>query len=353
MSDIAPPAPPIEITGDRILLLDQTLLPAEERWIEIESVEQMWDAIKILRIRGAPAIGIAAAYGMVIASRGATAASRDEFLADLETARSYLASSRPTAVNLFWALNRVMKAVEQTESDSVHVLRRVVRKEADDIYREDVEAGRKIGEFGAELLGAGGSVLTHCNAGGIATSGYGTALAPMYILNERGEQIHVFVDETRPLLQGSRLTAWELDRAGIDATLITDSMAASVLASGKVKAVIVGSDRVAANGDVANKIGTLGVAMLAHGFDIPFYVAIPVSTIDFEIETGADIPIEERQRDEIASINNVALTPDRVAVYNPAFDVTPARYVTAFITEHGIIKPPFKENLGRLQNLSV
>ena len=293
MSTPLPPVQPITLDGDVVTLLDQTLLPVEERRIEIDSVEAMWEAIRSLRVRGAPAIGIAAAFGMDIAARASTATSRDEFLADLERARAYLATSRPTAVNLFWALARVFQRVVTDETSDVSVLRASVREEALALLEEDLAAGRAIGEHGAALLREG-SILTHCNAGGLATAGYGTALAPIYVAHEQGISLHVYADETRPLLQGARLTSWELARAGVPVTVIADSMAASVMAKGVIQAVIVGADRVAANGDVANKIGTLGVAVLARNYGIPFYVAVPTSTIDFATLTGADIPIEER-----------------------------------------------------------
>jgi methylthioribose-1-phosphate isomerase len=314
------------------------LLPVEERRIAIETVEAMWEAIRSLRVRGAPAIGIAAAFGLDLAARGSTATDRDAFLADLTDARDHLATARPTAVNLVWALDRVMERAAADPATDVAQLRERVRAEALALLEEDLAAGRAIGEHGARLLREG-AVLTHCNAGGLATAGYGTALAPIYVAHERGLQLHVYADETRPLLQGARLTSWELARAGVPVTVIADSMAASVLSRGEVQAVIVGADRVAANGDVANKIGTLGVAIIARNYGIPFYVAVPLSTIDFATATGADIPIEERSPDEMTQFNERRIVPEASAVYNPAFDVTPAEYVTAFITEHGVFAP--------------
>jgi len=321
------------------MIIDQTLLPGEERRIELATVDDVWEAIQQLKIRGAPAIGIAAAFGLAIAARDSEATERTELLSDVKAARKVLATSRPTAVNLFWALDRVLDAVEQSPLTDVDALRALVWAEAQALLAEDLEVCRKIGEFGAALLGDAGAVLTHCNAGGLATSGYGTALAPIYVAHEQGKHLHVYVDETRPLLQGARLTSWELARAGVDATVIADSMAATVLARGDVRAVIVGADRVAANGDVANKIGTYGVAILARSFDIPFYVAVPSSTIDFSLASGAEIPIEERAPDELTTFNQRIVTPPGVHVFNPAFDVTPAKYVTAFITECGVLSP--------------
>jgi methylthioribose-1-phosphate isomerase len=347
-----PPIAPLWLDGDDIIIIDQTLLPAEERHIIIRSVDDMWEAIRALRIRGAPAIGIAAAFGLDIAARASYATSRDLFLADLTCASERLASARPTAVNLSWALARVMERVAHDPSSDIAALRARVRSEALTVLAEDQAAGRAIGEHGAALL-RDGAVLTHCNAGGLATSGYGTALAPIYVAHQRGVQLSVFADETRPLLQGARLTAWELQRAGLPVTVITDSMAASVLRSGDVQAVIVGADRVAANGDTANKIGTLGLAIIAHAFGVSFYVALPVSTFDPLAATGADIPIEERAPAELTHFNDRRVVPEDAAIFNPAFDVTPARYITAFITEHGLIYPPFSENLARIAGTST
>ncbi|CAN5370776.1 S-methyl-5-thioribose-1-phosphate isomerase [soil metagenome] len=344
-----PPIPTIALDDDEITIIDQTLLPTEERRIIITTVEEMREAIQSLRIRGAPAIGIAAVFGLDIAARTSVALSRAELLCELKIASDYLAASRPTAVNLSWALRRVYDRVSAEQTDDVAVLVQAVRREALALLQEDLEICRRIGEHGIDLI-SGGSVLTHCNAGGLATSGYGTALAPMYVAHERGVPVHVYAGETRPLLQGARLTSWELARAGIDVTVIADNMAATVLSRGDVKAVIVGADRVAANGDVANKIGTLGVAILAKTFGVPFYVAVPLSTIDFDTSIGADIPIEERLDSELTSFNNRLITPVGMDVYNPAFDITPAAYVTTFITEHGVVYPPFAEGLAAFRD---
>lgn len=339
MTTKTPPIEPLALDGDRITIIDQTLLPGEERRVTVGTIEEMHESIRSLRVRGAPAIGIAAAFGLDIAARASLASERAAFLADLDAARVYLASSRPTAVNLFWALDRVWARVSNEQGD-VATLRAAVRAEALAILEDDRAAGRAIGEYGAALL-TDGAVLTHCNAGGLATSGYGTALAPIYLAHEQGKAIAVFADETRPLLQGARLTAWELARAGVPVTVIGDGMAATVLARGDAQAVIVGADRVAANGDFANKIGTLGLAIIAHELSVPFYVAMPLSTVDPTIASGAEIPIEVRGEDELRVFNGRAIVPAAAGVYNPAFDITPHRYVTAFITERGVVSPPY------------
>jgi len=320
----------------RIYLLDQTLLPVEEKIIEIDSVEAMWVAIKRLSVRGAPAIGVAAGFGVWIAARQAVEQNNDVRSAAI-AACDYLATSRPTAVNLFWALDRMKALLQSNTAAEGPALADLILLEAEAIRSEDLESCRAIGRFGAELIEEGDSLLTHCNAGALATSGFGTALAPMFWAAQiQGKSIQVYADETRPLLQGARLTAWELQKAGIPVTLICDSMAASVMASGKIQRVIVGADRIAANGDVANKIGTYGVAVLARHHKIPFYVAAPWSTIDAATPTGADIPIEERSAEEIGKWGQVVTAPEDVQVYNPAFDVTPAEFITAYITDRGI-----------------
>jgi len=345
------PVKTIEWIGDAdgvCRIIDQTLLPGQLKYLDIADVEAMWEAIRTLRVRGAPAIGIAAAFGVYLGLRSA-APPADRFLAELERITSYLATSRPTAVNLFWALERVSGLARATFSlEGPAAAISDVLAEANAMIGEDNDVGKAIGAYGAALLADGDSILTHCNAGGLATAQWGTALAVVYVAAGQGKRISVYADETRPLLQGARLTAWELKQAGIPVTLITDSMAATVMAQGRVRAVLVGTDRVAANGDFANKIGTLGVAVLAHEFGIPFYVAAPISSIDPCIASGAAIPIEERGADEVSLGFGRRTAPEGVAVYNPAFDVTPARYVTAFITEKGLVHPPFPEGLKRL-----
>lgn len=329
-------------------IIDQTKLPTELVVIEIDNVEDSWDAIKKLKIRGAPAIGIAAAYGLVIGVRDVSEDSFGEFYEKFKEVSDYLAGSRPTAVNLFWALERMEKIALENKDLEVSEIKKILEKEAISIHKEDEETCRQIGVNGLEVLKDGMTVLTHCNAGRLATSKYGTALAPIYVAKERGIDIKVFADETRPLLQGARLTTFELMEEGIDVTLITDNMAAMVMSEGKIDAVIVGTDRVAANGDVANKIGTYGVALLAKAHNIPFYVAGPLSTIDQNCPTGKEIPIEERDPQEIIQGFGNQTAPTGVKVYNPAFDVTPNELVTGIITEKGIIKAPYGESIKKL-----
>ena len=331
------PLNPIEWKNDALVLLDQTKLPNEIVYEEFTTVESVWDAIVTMKVRGAPAIGVAAAYGVYLGVRDVTSNIEEE----VQKHADYLATSRPTAVNLFWALDR-MKAVK---SD---ILKEALLEEAKAIHKEDEAINRAIGENLLTLLNDGMGILTHCNAGSLATSKYGTATAPMYLAKEKGWDFKVYADETRPRLQGSTLTALELSRAGIDVTVITDSMAGMVMSQGKIQAVIVGCDRVAANGDTANKIGTLGVSILAKHYGIPFYVAAPTPTIDLQTPTGAEIPIEERDKSEVIEGFGKLTAPAHVNVYNPAFDVTPAEHITAIVTEKGIVRAPFKENLAKL-----
>jgi methylthioribose-1-phosphate isomerase len=335
--------------NDALSLLDQRLLPEETVYLRLTTTQEVWEAIRELKVRGAPAIGIAAAYGVVLGLTG--------FEGDLAAWQSevrrhadYLATSRPTAVNLFWALDRLKARAEALASSSLSPTEATdaLLQEAKQIHAEDELTNRKIGEHALTLFKDGMGVLTHCNAGGLATAKYGTALAPFYLALEQGIQLKVFADETRPVLQGARLTAFELQRAGVDVTLICDNMAGHVMSKGWIQAVIVGTDRVAANGDVANKIGTYSVAVLAKAHNIPFYVACPLSTIDLSTPTGADIPIEERHPDEVAFGFGKRTAPEGVAVYNPAFDITPSELVTAIITEKGIVTAPYDETLRRL-----
>jgi methylthioribose-1-phosphate isomerase len=329
-------------------LLDQRLLPEEIVYLPLTTVQDVWEAIFHLKVRGAPAIGIAAAYGVVLGSH--TAPNLQEWQEAVIRDSAYLATSRPTAVNLFWALDRVKAATLRLAGQSItlEAAKEGLLQEALAIQSEDEETNRLIGEYALSLFKDDMGVLTHCNAGGLATAKYGTALAPFYLAKEQGMSIRVFADETRPVLQGARLTAFELHQAGIDVTLICDNMAGMVMSKGWIDAVIVGTDRVAANGDVANKIGTYSVAVLAKAHGIPFYVACPLSTIDLETPTGAEIPIEERSAEEVTNGFGKRTAPKGVKVFNPAFDVTPNEYVTAIITEKGIIKAPFKENLAKL-----
>jgi methylthioribose-1-phosphate isomerase len=342
-------------------LIDQTLLPGELKEVACRDVATVWEAIKMLRVRGAPAIGIAAAYGVVLGVRNSVgqasspakdAATADgdacpTFYAKLAEVIDYLAGSRPTAVNLFWALDRMKAkadALRATQAPSAIVA--ALLDEAKAIHEEDRSLCHAIGRYGAELIPNGAGVLTHCNAGGLATAEYGTALSVFFTAQDAGKQLHVYVDETRPLLQGARLTAWELVQRGIPATLICDSMAAQVMREKKVQAVVVGADRIAANGDTANKIGTYSVAVLAQAHGIPFYVAAPSTTFDLTIESGEETPIEQRSAAEITHGFGRATAPEGVGVYNPAFDVTPASLIRAIITERGIIEPVTKERIA-------
>lgn len=323
-----------------LMLLDQTLLPVELSYIKCRDVETVWEAIKSLRVRGAPAIGIAAAYGVILGLQSVSDDDSAAFDARLQDCIDYLASSRPTAVNLFWALDRMQRRAEALrESHDVAGGRAALLDEAIAIHEEDRAICHAIGQYGAQLLADGAGVLTHCNAGGLATAEYGTALSVFFTAQDNAKQLHIFIDETRPLLQGARLTAWELTQRGIAATLICDSMAAQVMKEGRVQAVMTGADRVAANGDSANKIGTYALAVLARAHQIPFYIAAPTSTFDLTIESGEEIPIEQRAREEITHGFGRQTAPDGVNVYNPAFDVTPAELISAIVTEHGIIRP--------------
>lgn len=335
-------------TKDKMLILDQTLLPGETVFRELDTVEEVWEAIKKLRVRGAPAIGIAAAYGMYIALKDADAKNFDEFYELFKKNKDYLASSRPTAVNLFWALKRMEDRVLREKGKSIEEIKKCILDEAETIRLEDEKVCEKIGENALTLLKPNMGLMTHCNAGGIATSKYGTALAPMYIGEERGYHFKVYANETRPLLQGARLTAWELMQSGVDTTLICDNMASIVMDEDRIDAVLVGCDRVAANGDTANKIGTSGVAILAKEYGIPFYVCAPLSTIDISTKTGSDIVIEQRGEEEITCGFGKRTAPLGVKVYNPAFDVTKARYITAIVTEKGVVYPPFEEGIAKL-----
>lgn len=321
-------------------LIDQTLLPTEFREVRCETVEQVWEAIKVLRVRGAPAIGVSAAYGVVIGLQSARHFNRIDFDQKLQQVVDDLASSRPTAVNLFWALDRMRRVATENAalpSDEMHDLLLVEAREIDE---EDRRMCLAIGRHGHSLLPDGAGVLTHCNAGGLATAGDGTALSLMFAAASAGKQLHVYADETRPLLQGARLTAWELQQRGIPVTVICDNMAAQVMKEGRIQAVVTGADRIAANGDAANKIGTYGVAVLAKAHQIPFYVAAPSSTFDLSLASGEQIPIEQRDRSEVAEGMGRKTVPDGVNIYNPAFDVTPHELITAIITERGIIEHP-------------
>lgn len=337
--------------SDHLALLDQRLLPGEVVFLQLTTAEDVWAAIRELKVRGAPAIGISAAFGVVLGVHASSAGQVEQIATEVEKVADYLATSRPTAVNLFWALDRMKRRAAELAADgrwTAPEAKQALLREALAIQSEDEETCRLIGVHALSLFEDGMGVLTHCNAGGLATARYGTALAPFYLAKEQGIELKVFADETRPVLQGARLTAFELQQAGVDVTLICDNMAGMVMQKGWVQAVIVGTDRVAANGDVANKIGTYSVAVLAKAHGIPFYVACPLSTIDLTTPTGAEIPIEERHEDEVTQGFGKRTAPDGVKVYNPAFDVTPNEYVTAIITEKGIVRAPFSENLQKL-----
>jgi len=338
----------IQWKNDTLILIDQTLLPNEEKFVSITDIEGVFDAIRNMKVRGAPAIGVTAAYGMVVSALNAPKNSFENFYKSFKKDLDYIATSRPTAVNLFWALKRMDDKVNGCIGLEIEDIVKELEKEAILIHKEDEEINRKLGENLLSLLKDGDGVLTHCNAGELATSKYGTALSPFYLAKEKGMDIKVFADETRPRLQGARLTAYELNSAGIDVTLICDNMAALVMAQGKIDAIIVGCDRIAANGDTANKIGTFNVSILAKYFDIPMYIAAPTPTIDMDCMTGEEIPIEERDSKEITCRFGFWTAPKDVKTYNPAFDVTPAENITAIVTEKGIVHPPFAENLRRL-----
>ena len=331
----------------RLTIIDQTLLPSRYVSIQLDSLDSVWHAIKILQVRGAPAIGVCAAFGVLVGAREKQHRQAAEVVKAVHDSADYLATARPTAVNLFWALDRMKRVVADVhgDCDADEVLRRL-EAEALEIYEEDRRLCRSIGEHGAPLIGDGDGVLTHCNAGGLATADYGTALAVMYRAHELGRTFHVFADETRPLLQGARLTTWELMQVGIDVTLICDNMAAQVMREGKVQLVVVGADRIAANGDAANKIGTYGLALVAKAHEVPFYVAAPFSTFDLSLKSGDAIPIEQRDPIEVTEGFGKRTAPDGVKVYNPAFDVTPAELITGIITEKGVLRPPLSESIA-------
>ncbi len=332
----------------RVRLVDQTCLPGRLVFLETADVKRIWTAIKTLQVRGAPAIGIAGAMGVVAAIQNAKAKSGRDVVRAVNAAAKYLATSRPTAKNLFWALDRMKDVAACGTALPPARLKELLAAEAMAIRDEDAAMCRAIGRHGVSLLKNGFTILTHCNAGGLATAEYGTALAPVYVAKEKGMSVRVFADETRPLLQGARLTAWELLEGGVDVTLICDNMAAQVMKEGRIDAVLVGADRIAANGDTANKIGTYSVAVAARAHGIPFYVLAPSSTFDLSLSSGRQIPIEHRAAVEVINGFGKATAPHRVKVYSPAFDVTPAELITAMVCEKGIVRPPFSKSLRRL-----
>jgi methylthioribose-1-phosphate isomerase len=333
----------IEWLGNRVRILDQTRLPQEEVYLELSDYQDIASAIVELRIRGAPVIGVAGGYGVALGALEIEAKSRDEFLRRLRDVSQTLAATRPTAKNLFRAIGRMEQVA--TVGKDVEQTKQALIDEAVKIHSEEVEATKKLSQLGAELIQDGFSILTHCNAGPLATTGYGTALGVIKWAKEQGKKIKVLATETRPLLQGARITTWELKRAGIPVTLITDSMAGYFMSRGEVSCVIVGADRIASNGDTANKIGTYSLAVLAMENGIPFYVAAPTTTIDLSLASGEEIPIEQRSPDEVTHIQGVSIAPEGINAANPAFDVTPHKYINAIITERGIIKEPYGEGL--------
>jgi methylthioribose-1-phosphate isomerase len=343
--------PTLTWTPDGVRFIDQTKLPLEESYVLATTYEQVAEIIVTMVVRGAPAIGVSAAYGVALGALRTKATTPQEFAPEFETICARLAATRPTAVNLFWAIDRMKRlfAALFASGDTLAQIQKKMLNEAHAMYEEDIAACKTMGAFGGALLPEEGGVLTHCNAGALATCGYGTALGVIRSAVEHGKQIHVYADETRPFLQGARLTAWELMADGIPTTVICDNMAASLMRAGRIQAVVVGADRIAANGDVANKIGTYNVAILAKEHGIPFYVAAPWSTIDLATATGEAIPIEERPQIEVTHHGGKQLTPHGVGICNPAFDVTPAKYVTAIITERGVLHAPYTDSLKEME----
>lgn len=339
---------PLYFENGKLKLIDQTKLPTELKYVVCGTYDEVAAAIRDMIVRGAPAIGVTAAYGIAIGA-SAVDGSKDHFFNELENICKVMRSTRPTAVNLFWAVERMHGKALKSIGRTIGEIKEVLVKEACTMDLEDVEINKKIGTAGNELIKEGFTILTHCNAGSLATCDYGTALGVIRAAHEAGKNISVFADETRPWLQGARLTAWELQQDNIPVTLICDNMAGHFMKAGKIDCVVTGADRIALNGDTANKIGTYTVAVLAKENNIPFYIAAPVSTIDFQTETGDGIPIEERNSVEVTHIKGIQIAPDGVRVANPAFDVTPARYISGIITEKGVIRPPYKENIMLVQ----
>ena len=334
--------------NNTIVLIDQNALPLTERYVNCKSYKEVISAIKDLTVRGAPAIGVAAAMGAALGALNLPSLPPNEFRRKLFAICDEIAKARPTARNLFWALERMKKCFDQTKRSSQRELVNELVNEAKRICSEDIEINRQMGKYGSPLLADGDSILTHCNAGALATAGFGTALGVIRAAKEQGKKMHVYVDETRPVLQGARLTAWELKKEKIPFTLITDNMAGFLMQQGKIDKIIVGADRIADNGDTANKIGTYSLAVLACAHRIPFYVAAPLSTIDVSLKTGPAIPIEERKKEEVTHFKKVQSAPDGTKVYNPAFDITPAKYITAIIMEKGILTKPYRVSITRM-----
>jgi len=341
-----------DASGAAVCMIDQSLLPTQVVYLRLRHEDEVADAIKTLKVRGAPAIGVTAAFGIALAAfrlLDGQSGTLEQARAHVQDVGQMLGRTRPTAVNLFWAIERMNRCAASPSISSLQVMVQRLRDEAQAIADEDVAACLQMGRYGAELIADGDNLLTHCNAGTLATAGGGgTALSPIYTAFQTGKHVHVFVDETRPVLQGARLTAWELQQAGVPLTLITDNMSGHFMRHGDIKAVFVGADRIAANGDVANKIGTYSVAVLAHAHNIPFYVVAPLSTIDLTLPSGESIPIEQRKPDEVTTVRGTVIAPFNVHVANPAFDVTPHEYVTAIVTERGIARLPYEQTLRQL-----
>ncbi len=342
----------LEWTPHGVVFIDQTKLPTEEVYVTCTTHEQVADVIRNMVVRGAPAIGVAAAMGIALGVKNSKAENGADLKKEFDQICETIRQTRPTAVNLFWAIRRMTEKFEALRSRPIAQLQQALIEEARHMHAEDIAANQAMGRHGATLMPSSGGVLTHCNAGALATAGYGTALGVIRAAVEQGKKIHVYVDETRPFLQGSRLTAWELMKDGIPTTVISDNMAGAMMQQGKIGAIVVGADRIAANGDVANKIGTYTVAVLAKEHGIPFYVAAPISTVDLETPDGSKIPIEQRNAREVTHIAGKQMVPDGVQVENPAFDVTPAKYVAAIITERGIARAPYVESLRKLSEAS-
>jgi methylthioribose-1-phosphate isomerase len=343
----------LEWTDSGVRFIDQTKLPTEEVYVNCTTHQQVADVIRNMVVRGAPAIGVAAAMGIALGVKNSKAENGADLKKDLDQICDIIRQTRPTAVNLFWAIRRMQEKFEALRVRSVDQIKQALIEESQRMHAEDIAANQAMGRHGAALMPVSGGVLTHCNAGALATAGYGTALGVIRAAVEQGKKIHVYADETRPFLQGSRLTAWELMKDGIPTTVISDNMAGAMMKQGKIGAIVVGADRIAANGDVANKIGTYTVAVLAKEHGIPFYVAAPISTVDLDMPDGSRIPIEQRNPREVTHIAGRQMVPDGVEIENPAFDVTPAKYVTAIITERGIARAPYTESLHRLARESA
>ncbi|HEY1264535.1 MAG TPA: S-methyl-5-thioribose-1-phosphate isomerase [Terriglobales bacterium] len=343
----------LEWTDSGVRFIDQTKLPTEETYVTCTTYEQVADVIRNMVVRGAPAIGVAAAMGVALGVKNSKAATTGELKKDFDTICEVIGKTRPTAVNLFWAIKRMQAKFENLRVRPIAQIKQALIEEAQRMHAEDIAANQAMGRHGATLMPASGGVLTHCNAGALATCGYGTALGVIRAAVEQGKKIHVYADETRPFLQGSRLTAWELTKDGIPTTVISDNMAGAMMRQGKIGAIVVGADRIAANGDVANKIGTYSVAVLAKEHGIPFYVAAPISTVDLDTPDGSRIPIEQRNAKEVTHIAGKQMVPDGAQVENPAFDVTPAKYVAANVTERGVARAPYEESLARLAREAV